>query len=127
MRNWRAQRTDPLNQLISAMWQRQSQLDWLSDAACNGQPTRWWFAGDGRNLESKTAKRALAICDSCTVRAECLDWALQIPQPWHGIFAGMSPQQRIQEKQRRDNESRNVTGPEGHSDGHNGRLAGSVD
>lgn len=91
--------------LMHLIWERDMDMDWLHDAACRGYPTQWWFAGDGRNLTTKTAKRAVSICDSCTVREQCLEWALSVPHPWHGIFAGLSPQQRKREAKRRDNDS----------------------
>jgi WhiB family redox-sensing transcriptional regulator len=101
----------PVNDLMTLLtqWERATDLEWYDDAACRGRPTQWWFAGDGRNLNSRTSRRAVDICEACAARTECLDWALSLPQPWHGIFAGMSPQQRQQEKQRRDNDTRNDT------------------
>jgi WhiB family redox-sensing transcriptional regulator len=97
----------PLALLTS--WERASDLQWYDDAACRGRPTQWWFAGDGRNLNSRTSKRAVEICSTCPALEACREWSLSLPQPWHGIFAGMSPQQRQQEKQRRDNDTRNDT------------------
>ena len=94
---------------IHLLWDRDTDLSWLDEAACRGKPTQWWFAGDGRNLNTKTAKRALEICAACPVRDACLDWALEIPQPWHGIFAGMSPQQRKREQKRREHDTRDST------------------
>lgn len=101
----------PVNDLLALLtsWERASDLQWFDDAACRGRPTQWWFAGDGRNLNSRTSKRAVDICISCPALEQCREWSLSLPQPWHGIFAGMSPQQRQQEKQRRDNDTRNDT------------------
>lgn len=101
----------PVNDLMTlfTQWQRATDLDWIDDSLCRGRPTQWWFAGDGRNLNSRTSRRAVEICNACPVRTECLDWALSLPQPWHGIFAGMSPQQRQLEKQRREHDTRNDT------------------
>ena len=75
-------------------WSRSADLEWTKQAACADQPTRLWFAGDGRNPNTKNAKAALAICDGCPVSEACLEYALEMPPPWHGIFGGMTPQQR---------------------------------
>lgn len=86
---------------IHTQWQRDTDLRWTIDANCFGKPLRWWFAGDGRNAESKTTRRALAICECCTVQTECLNYALSFPYPWIGVFGGMTPQQRHKEATRR--------------------------
>lgn len=62
---------------------------WQDDAACKGMtevmyPSR----GDYEGLQ-----RALAICDSCTVRAECFDYVVEIAEP-EGIWAGTTGRQR---------------------------------
>lgn len=98
-----------IDPFLHLLWERDTDLGWLDDAACRGYPTDWWFVNDGRNPNTKTAKRALQICDGCPVRADCLDWALSIPHPWIGIFAGLTPQQRKHEQKRRNNDTRNNT------------------
>jgi WhiB family transcriptional regulator, redox-sensing transcriptional regulator len=45
---------------------------------------------DERNLRESRAK---AICTTCTVRRECLDYALRIREP-HGIWGGLNEVER---------------------------------
>src|SRR5580692_4981819 len=59
-------------------------------AACRPYPTWWWFSfGRAETVE------AFLICTSCTVRAECLDFALD-----HfdliGIWAATTHRERVQ-------------------------------
>ena len=46
--------------------------------------------------------KAKAICATCTVTTQCLDYALQFPpQDMHGIWAGMSHAQLGREQRKR--------------------------
>jgi WhiB family transcriptional regulator, redox-sensing transcriptional regulator len=78
---------------------------WMGDANCIGVDPDVFFPqrGDPTN-EAKT------ICRACSVRAECLDYALSINER-HGIWGGTSERQRrtirqqttlAQRRQRRD-------------------------
>jgi WhiB family redox-sensing transcriptional regulator len=44
----------------------------------------------------KGQREALRICEPCTVKRECLDWALehQSSSEHYGIFGGMAPVER---------------------------------
>lgn len=92
-------------------WTRSADLGWTEQAACYGQDTQLWFAGDGRNSRSSTTQQAIAICDGCPVRADCLQYALEIPTPWHGIFGGMTPQERRAEYIHRYGHEPHLEGP----------------
>ena len=100
MRDIRARRQNYDRETV-AEWQRSNDLDWFDHAACYGHDTRKWFAGDGRNPNSKTTSAAIAICLQCPVIDQCLTYALEMPTPWHGIYAGLTPSQRIAEYKRR--------------------------
>jgi WhiB family redox-sensing transcriptional regulator len=100
-------------------WHRSRDLTWTAQAACQHQPTRLWFAGDGRNPNTKTARQALDICATCPVATDCLEYALELPPPWHGIFGGMTPQQRRAEYIKRHGR----TPEEGHDHDTNTRTA----
>lgn len=63
--------------------------DWRTQAACIGCPTDLFFPEDSMAV-SKIAK---AICDSCTVQKQCLEFALVTFQ-MHGYWGGTSPKQR---------------------------------
>lgn len=73
--------------------------NWRKDAACKDLPTEWWFdlhpkkqGKTGRPLWTEEMKRAIAICQECPVKDECLDWALQNED--YGIWGGTTPTQR---------------------------------
>ncbi len=79
---------------------------WQLKAACRG-PQAWAFFPPSRperkaekNLREKEAK---AICASCTVRKDCLAYALRIREPY-GIWGGLN------EVERRQMASRQVAG-----------------
>ena len=67
---------------------------WMSDAACVGKPLYWWFPRRFEWDEPQTFK-ALAICNSCPVKQQCLDWAMQRTDQ-HGIYGGLLPDERKQ-------------------------------
>ena len=58
-----------------------------------------------RTLSAKRTRferedRAKAICRSCVVRADCLDYAIRIREP-HGIWGGLNEDERKQLAERR--------------------------
>lgn len=69
---------------------------WQDRAACRGPQARMFFPPshferkDERDLREARAK---AICASCRVRADCLDYALRIREP-HGIWGGLNEVER---------------------------------
>jgi WhiB family redox-sensing transcriptional regulator len=70
--------------------------DWQSQAACRGQSASIFFAPP--HFERRSAKldreaRAKAVCASCTVRKECLSYALRIGEA-HGIWGGLTEEER---------------------------------
>ena len=65
-------------------------LEWRSGAACSGQDPKIWFP-DGVRMAS--LRRAVAICNLCPVKAECLAHALEVKEP-HGVWGGVSETQR---------------------------------
>jgi WhiB family redox-sensing transcriptional regulator len=62
---------------------------WQAQAACRAAGTDDYFPSRG---ESTTA--AKAVCDGCSVRQECLDYALSTPELLPGIWGGTTAQQR---------------------------------
>lgn len=76
---------------------------WAQRAACRNQPAAhhdWWFPEHG---ETHLANRAKAICGSCPVRTDCLDYALANNER-HGIWGAYSfgkPVPRQQARQSR--------------------------
>ena len=65
-------------------------LEWRASAACNGQDPKIWFP-EGTRMSS--LRRAVAICNLCPVKEECLAHALEVKEP-HGVWGGASETQR---------------------------------
>jgi len=61
---------------------------WMVFAACRGADPDLFFDGDDHD-----PRPALAICSTCTVRAECLDFAFEA-RLTEGIWGGMTSKQR---------------------------------
>lgn len=62
---------------------------WRRDALCREYDLGLWFPGKGQ-----TAHRAVAICQRCLVRDECLAEALDDDTLDHGIRAGYTATER---------------------------------
>jgi WhiB family redox-sensing transcriptional regulator len=61
---------------------------WHARAACRGMGTDQFFPARGEHIDN-----ARAICDSCPVRSECLDAAIENIDR-HGIWGGTSERER---------------------------------
>ena len=70
-------------------------LSWQDRAACQGQDTRLWIPDNG-----VTFTAAQKICAGCPVRVECLEYALAVEAKRrcdrHGIWGGLTPDERRQ-------------------------------
>ena len=68
------------------------QLDtsWMAEAACRGTPPEMWFPAPGDLLATRAA---MAVCDGCSVRSDCLDHAIAAGEE-QGIRGGLSEKQR---------------------------------
>jgi hypothetical protein len=88
--------------------------DWLQEALCKGTDTRLFFAETG---DIHTQRQAVTFCNGtlteitdpktglsattgtpgCSVRLDCLDYALSFPQDQdnHGVYGGTLPSQRV--------------------------------
>lgn len=73
--------------------------DWPSRAACAGMDTELFFpSGPGVPADPE----AKAACATCPVRSECLGFALDHPRrASHGIWGGMTEDERTAERRRR--------------------------
>lgn len=60
----------------------------LEEAACRNEDLELFFAVDGREEEAK------AVCRRCSVRWECLTYALETRQR-HGVWGGLTPEERV--------------------------------
>lgn len=61
---------------------------WMMNARCRGASPTDFFPSDGLGVES-----AQEICVHCTVRAECLEYAL-VNRIEHGVWGGASERER---------------------------------
>jgi WhiB family transcriptional regulator, redox-sensing transcriptional regulator len=78
--------TSTADELLSLMDMRP---EWWKQAACRRQPLEVFFPPDARS--SRAAK---AICATCVVRTQCLDYAMGADPPLKGIFGGTTEQER---------------------------------
>lgn len=75
---------------------------WQERAACRGEDLMVFFAAEGerppeRDLRQAKAKR---ICMRCPVRADCLDFAVSVPERF-GFYGGLNEDERKAERERR--------------------------
>lgn len=85
--------------------------DWIQQAACRDIDPELWFPRRG---DSHTATQAKAVCNTCPVQTDCLDYAIR----WriqHGIWGGQSERGRrlLRDKQQHLRQRRP---PPGHGD-----------
>jgi WhiB family redox-sensing transcriptional regulator len=61
--------------------------DWLKQAACRGMDLRVFFPAGGESI-----KEAKQVCRRCSVRDECLMFALSLPEVEDqvGVYGGVS-------------------------------------
>jgi WhiB family redox-sensing transcriptional regulator len=70
--------------------------DWQLRAACRGPQASVFFPPPRFERKHERLAReadAKAICHTCIVREECLDYALSIREP-HGIWGGLNENER---------------------------------
>jgi WhiB family transcriptional regulator, redox-sensing transcriptional regulator len=73
---------------------REPRADWRDHAACQSADPELFFpiSPVGPPLD-QAERRAKALCATCPVRRECLQFALATRQA-HGVWGGMSEQER---------------------------------
>ena len=64
-------------------------MDWTDKAACQRYPIEMFYPEPGPG----TGGPAKLICGRCSVRSECLDFAIRTNQE-HGIWGGMNTRER---------------------------------
>lgn len=74
---------------------------WQERAACIGLPSEVFFPENKRHV----LLGARRVCDACPVKSECLEHALA-QNEWHGIWGGLSVDQRRELVRRRKTEAR---------------------
>ena len=75
--------------------------DWMNRRACTWDDRHLFFSeNDSSRLKARFAEmEAKAICATCPVQGECLDYA--IAGDMHGIWGGLTRQERDKAKKRR--------------------------
>jgi WhiB family redox-sensing transcriptional regulator len=69
---------------------------WQWRAACRGEDTSLFFPPshlEERDERKGRERRAKAVCATCPVRVECLEYAIRIHET-HGIWGGLSEIER---------------------------------
>jgi WhiB family redox-sensing transcriptional regulator len=69
---------------------------WQLRASCRGPDASLFFPPshfERKDEKEAREKRAKAICRTCPVRRECLEYALRIREP-HGIWGGLNEIER---------------------------------
>jgi WhiB family redox-sensing transcriptional regulator len=92
-------------------------MSWRKEAACRGHSSDLFFPPDPLDDEDEDGPRrretrrmyrqAIRICNSCPVRQECLDYALDFPEPY-GMWGGLTRPERaniLRERRREARES----------------------
>jgi len=71
-------------------------MTWQVRAACRGPQARTFFPppqGERRHERAAREARAKAICEQCSVKSDCLTYAVSIRER-HGVWGGLSEAER---------------------------------
>lgn len=70
--------------------------DWQVKAACRGLSTNLFFKADDepRSRKSGREAQAKAVCFTCPVVAECLNWALTVGET-EGVWGATTADERV--------------------------------
>ena len=66
---------------------------WRSRAACSSCPPELFFPSGSSEAALESAERAKRVCETCDVRTECLNFALDTRQEF-GIWGGTDEKDR---------------------------------
>ena len=75
---------------------RNGEVEWQLKAACRGPQAAVFFpppSPERRDEKRFRERNAKAICETCSVRDDCLSYALTIREQ-HGIWGGLSESER---------------------------------
>jgi WhiB family redox-sensing transcriptional regulator len=76
---------------------------WQAKASCRGPQAEVFFPpahAERKEEKLQREERAKSICSSCSVRVDCLEYAIRIHEP-HGIWGGLNEAERKQLTDRR--------------------------
>jgi hypothetical protein len=66
---------------------------WRDHAACAEHPKDWWYVERGAAGERNKLAQARAICNTCPVARQCLDYAMENGERY-GLWGGKSVRER---------------------------------
>ena len=75
---------------------------WQLKAACRGPQAEIFFPpahAERKEEKLQREERAKSICATCSVRGDCLEYAVRIREP-HGIWGGLNEMERRQYAER---------------------------
>lgn len=77
-------------------------MSWQDKAACRDMDGLLFFGPDGEPRREREIRedRARAVCASCPVHAQCLDYAFR-NSIIYGIWGGLNQEERARERRRR--------------------------
>jgi WhiB family transcriptional regulator, redox-sensing transcriptional regulator len=75
--------------------------NWRAASACLSADPDVFFPVAVGTAASKQVTRALRICDGCSVRQQCLDYAMRSGEK-DGIWGGTTPEERIRTRRARN-------------------------
>lgn len=79
--------------------------EWRTAGACLSADPDLFFPIATGAVAVRDIARAQQICARCTVRQECLDFAMRTGE-MHGIWGGTTPEERIRVRRQRNRDRR---------------------
>lgn len=74
-------------------------MDWRHQAECLNEDPELFFPVGNTGPAIMQIAEAKKVCERCSVRAACLQWALEAGQD-HGVWGGLSEDERRAMKRR---------------------------
>ena len=82
---------------------------WIERSSCIGEDPELFFPVGITGPAIEQATKAIAICNRCPVRAECLEWALDTCQD-AGVWGGLDEEDRREIRRARRREAAAAAG-----------------
>jgi WhiB family redox-sensing transcriptional regulator len=82
--------------------------DWRAAGACLTADPDLFFPFATGAVAAKQANQARRICLGCSVRVQCLQFALDVGEA-HGVWGGTTPEERQRERRRDRERNRRVS------------------
>lgn len=80
-------------------------MDWVNRAKCREEDPELFFPIGSTGPAAIQVEAAKSVCTACSVRAECLEWALTTGQD-AGVWGGLSEDERRALRRARRREAR---------------------